>query len=375
MVSGTMTPDPNGRGTGSVSPVPPTRNCRMSIRTVVVCEAQVPFVTGGAEYLVRALVTQLTTHGFSTERVRLPFKEYPKEEILPHAAAWRLIDLSESNGKPIDLVISTKFPTYFARHPNKVVWLIHQCRAAYELCGTQFSDFDHADADVGLRERIIHLDRQMLDECQKRFTIAANTATRLQHFNGIDAEPLYHPPLLADQLRAGDYGNYVLSVGRLESIKRIDLALRAMQYVDPPTRLIVVGDGSQRRDLETLAVTLNVSDRVTFLGRVDDPQLIDLYADALTVLYAPYDEDYGYITLEAFLSRRPVITATDSGGTLEFVRDGVNGIVCEPTAEAIGCAVNAFGSDRRQAAEYGGAGFERARTINWDGVIEKLTSP
>ena len=198
MVSGTMTPDPNGRGTGSVSPVPPTRNCRMSIRTVVVCEALVPFVTGGAEYLVRALVTQLTTHGFSTERVRLPFKEYPKEEILPHAAAWRLIDLSESNGKPIDLVISTKFPTYFARHPNKVVWLIHQCRAAYELCGTQFSDFDHADADVGLRERIIHLDRQMLDECQKRFTIAANTATRLQHFNGIDAEPMYHPPLLAD---------------------------------------------------------------------------------------------------------------------------------------------------------------------------------
>ena len=122
-------------------------------------------------------------------------------------------------------------------------------------------------------------------------------------------------------------------------------------------------------------MTLKVSDRVTFLGPVDDTQLIDLYADALAVLYAPYDEDYGYITLEAFLSRKPVITATDSGGTLEFVRDGVNGIVCEPTAEAIGCAVNAFGSDRRQAAEYGGTGFERARTISWDGVIEKLTTP
>ena len=374
MVSGTMTPEPNGRGPGACLPSLSPATCRMSIRTVVVCEAQVPFVTGGAEYLVRSLVDQLTKHGFSTELVRLPFKEYPKEEILPHAAAWRLIDLSESNGKPIDVVISTKFPTYFVRHPNKVVWLIHQCRAAYELSGTKFSDFDHTDTDVGLRERIINLDRQMMEECQKRFTIAENTATRLRHFNGLDAEPLYHPPPLADRLRPGDYGDYVLSVGRLEPIKRIDLALRAMQHVDPPTCLIVAGDGSQREDLEKLAVTLDVSDRVAFLGPVDDTQLIDLYAGALTVLYAPYDEDYGYVTLEAFLSRTPVITATDSGGTLEFVRDGVNGIVCEPTAEALGCAINLFASDRKRAAEYGGAGFERARAISWDGVIEKLTS-
>ena len=162
--------------------------------------------------------------------------------------------------------------------------------------------------------------------------------------------------------------------GGSSRFKRIDLALRAIQHVDPPTRLVVVGDGSQREDLESLAATLKVSDRVTFLGLVDDTQLIDLYAGALTVVYAPYDEDYGYITLEAFLSRKPVITATDSGGTLEFVRDGVNGIVCEPTAEAIACAVNVFASDRRQAGEYGGTGFERARTISWDGVIEKLTS-
>ena len=347
----------------------------MSIRTVVVCQAQVPFVTGGAEFHVLALVEQLKKHGFSTEIVRLPFKEYPKEEILPHAAAWRLIDLSESNGEPIDLVIGTKFPTYFVRHPNKIVWLIHQCRAAYELCGTTFSNFDHTDEDVGVRERIIDLDRQMLGECQKRFTNAANTATRLRHFNGLDAEPLYHPPPLADRLRPGDYGGYVLSVGRLEPIKRIDLALRALQHVDPPTRLVVVGDGSQRKDLEKLALKLDVSDRVTFLGPVDDAQLIDLYAGALAVLYAPYDEDYGYITLEAFLARKPVITASDSGGTLEFVRDNVNGIVCEPTAEAIGSAVNVFGSDRGLAADYGGTGFERARAISWDGVIEKLTSP
>ena len=345
----------------------------MSVRTVVVCEAQVPFVSGGAESHVGSLVDRLKEHGFLTELVRIPYREYPKEEILTHAAAWRLIDLTESNGEPIDLVISTKFPTYFVRHPNKVVWLIHQCRAAYELCGTPFSDFEHTDRDINVREQIIKLDRKMLEECRKRFTNASNTATRLSHFNGLDAEPLYHPPPLADRLRPGKYSNYVLTVGRLEPIKRFDLAIRAMQHVSS-TRLVVVGDGSQRRELEILAETLNVSDRIEFLGRVDDTELIKLYADALAVLYAPYDEDYGYITLEAFLAHKPVITASDSGGTLEFVEDGVNGNICDPTAEALGTAINHFADDRSIAAQCGDTGFDRAREITWDGVIEKLTT-
>jgi hypothetical protein len=107
----------------------------MAIETVVVCAAQVPFVRGGAEYLVEELVRQLRRHGCRAELVNVPFKWYPKEEILAHASAWRLIDLSESNGRPIDLAIATKFPTYFVRHPHKVTWLVHQYRAAYERIG------------------------------------------------------------------------------------------------------------------------------------------------------------------------------------------------------------------------------------------------
>ena len=98
----------------------------------------------------------------------MPFKWYPKHEILPHAAAWRLIDLSESNGRPIDLVIATKFPTYFVRHPRKVAWLIHQYRAAYELAGTPYSDFDHTPEDVALRERLVALDTEMLARVPSR---------------------------------------------------------------------------------------------------------------------------------------------------------------------------------------------------------------
>ncbi|HEY3885546.1 MAG TPA: glycosyltransferase family 4 protein, partial [Vicinamibacterales bacterium] len=331
-------------------------------------------VHGGAEIHVRELARELTARGYDTELVSVPFKWYPKDEILPHAAAWRLIDLSESNGRSIDLVIASKFPTYFVRHPNKVAWLIHQYRAAYELCGTPYSDFGHNERDVGLRDRLIRLDTEMLRECRRLFANAANTASRVRRFNGLEAEALYHPPRLAPRLRPGRFGDYVLAVGRIESVKRVDLLVAAMARVDAPIRLIVSGEGTQRAHVERLAAERGVADRVDFLGAVDDERLIELYAGALAVLYPPYDEDFGYVTLEAFLAHKPVITAADSGGPLEFVSDGVNGRVCDPEPGAFADAVNALAANRRRAAEMGDAGYERARTITWDGVIEKLVS-
>jgi glycosyltransferase involved in cell wall biosynthesis len=346
----------------------------MPVRTVIVCEAQVPFVHGGAEVHVRELTRELTARGYLAELVSIPFKWYPKEEILPHAAAWRLIDLSESNGRPVDLVIASKFPTYFVRHPNKVAWLIHQYRAAYELCGTVYSDFGHNEKDVGLRDTLMQLDTQMLGECRRLFANARNTANRVTKFNGLPAEPLYHPPRLASRLEPGPYGDYVLSVGRIESVKRVDLLVAAMAHVDRPIRLIVAGDGTQRANVERLASDLGVTDRVEFLGAVGDDTLVTLYRDALAVLYPPFDEDFGYVTLEAFLARKPVITATDSGGPNEFVVDGVNGFVCAPNAGELAAAINRLAADRPRAAALGDAGYEVAAGITWDGVIEKLTT-
>src|SRR5687767_1373765 len=203
----------------------------MAVKTVVVCEAQVPFVHGGAEVHVRELLRELIARGYDAELVSVPFKWYPKEEILPHAAAWRLLDLSESNGRPVDRVIASKFPTYFVRHPHKVAWLIHQYRAAYELCDTVYSDFFHREQDVGLRDTLVRLDTEMLSECRAIYANAQNTADRLKKFNGLHAQALYHPPQLAPRLRPGTYGNYVLSVGRIESVKRVDLIVRAMASV------------------------------------------------------------------------------------------------------------------------------------------------
>lgn len=344
----------------------------MAVQRIVVCEAQVPFVRGGAEYLVRTLVTELRRHGYDAELVSLPFKWYPKEELLAHAAAWRLIDLSESCGQSIDLVIASKFPTYFVRHPNKVTWLLHQYRAAYELCDTPYSEFTHSEGDIGLRDTLLRLDGEMLRECRRVFTISQNTGARLREFNGLDHETLYPPPPFADRLEPGPSGDYVLFVGRLESIKRPDLAVRAMCHVDRPIRLVMVGDGTHRQQTEALAESLGVSDRIDFPGSIGEQSLVDLYKGALAVLYAPYDEDYGYVTLEAFLARKPVITATDAGGPLEFVEHGVNGFICAPAPEEVAAAINRLAGDRARAASLGLAGFERARSITWDGVIEKL---
>lgn len=342
------------------------------IRTVLVCEAQVPFIHGGAELHVRGLVAELQRRGYRADIASVPFKWYPKGELLAQAAAWRMIDLSESNGQPIDMVVATKFPTYFVRHPNKVIWLFHQYRAIYDLMGTPYSEFDHTEGDVRLRDTLVALDNEVIPESKRIFTNARNTAARLAHYNGIEAEPLYHPPPLAGRITPGPLGDYVLSVGRLEGNKRVELVLRAMAHAGPRVRLVVVGEGILRTQLEETAAQCGVSDRVTWAGRTDDRTLIGLYAGALAIVFPPFDEDYGYITLEAFLARKPVVTTTDAGGPLEFVEDGVTGIIAEPTPESVGAAIARLAANRAKAQSLGDAGYDRAHAITWDGVVDRL---
>jgi len=338
---------------------------------IVVAEARVPFARDGAELHARSLVAQLRRRGHDAESVALPFHGR-KHELLEQACAWRMLNLSSSNARPIDVLIATRFPTWFARHPRKVVWLIHQHRAAYDLYATPYSDFTDSEDDRRLRNQIAAMDSQMFGECARIVTNAQNTADRLQRFNGIAARPLYHPPPIADRLRSGAYGEYVLLVSRLEPLKRVDLAIRAMAHVPMPVTLTIVGDGSQRAILEQEAVRAGVADRITFTGALWGDAVVDLYAGALGVIYAPFDEDYGYVTLEAFLAAKPVITARDSGGPLEFVRDGVNGLICDPDAAALAAAIGRIAADRSLAERLGRAGQSAARAITWDGVIEQL---
>ncbi len=347
----------------------------MAGRSICVCAVQAPFVIGGAEILVSELAGELRTRGYQVDVVNVPFKWYPVRDMIKQALIWRMMEVTESNGMPVDMVISTKFPSYLVRHPVKMTWLFHQHREVYDLYGTDYCSFTDDPEEQEIRQTIIRMDNKTLRESKAIYTISKNVSARLNRFNGIGSTHLYPPPHLAGRYRSGEFGDYALYAGRLDPLKRCNLLVETFRHVDPPARLVIAGRGPQLENLKRQAQRLGLEDRVEFAGFVPEETLLDLYAGAFAVLYAPVDEDYGYVTVEAFLSGKPVVTCTDSGGTLEFVEDGVSGCVVEPEPEAMADAVNRLYTDRRKARELGAAGGPTVRGIGWDRVIDALTEP
>ncbi len=344
------------------------------IRTIAVCAAQIPFFKGGAEAHVNGLIRELAKRQYEVDLINIPYKWYPRDQLLKSLEVWRLLDLSEANGKKIDLIITTKFPSYFAEHPNKVLWLFHQYRHLYDLWDTPYSDFDSSEeTDRRLRDQLVELDTEVLKTYKRIYTNAKNTAARLKKYNGIDSIPLYHPPHLAGRYYCAEDKGCILSVGRLDRLKRVDFLVRSLRFMDRRIKCRIAGTGPELENLKKLARASGVADRVEFLGFVPDDDLPELYAHATAVYFAPWDEDYGYVTLEAFLSQKPVITAFDSGGPLEFVEDGRNGVVIQSTDEKELAAKSEelfFNKDRCRS--YGRAGYEKVKDISWDTVIETL---
>ncbi|MDT7602802.1 MAG: hypothetical protein QOF61_799, partial [Acidobacteriota bacterium] len=209
------------------------------IRKVVICTTQVPFVSGGAESHAANLRAALRVAGYEAEIVALPFKWYPPEQIMRSVLAWRLVDLTESNGSPIDLVIGLRFPAYAVSHPNKVLWIIHQHRAAYNLAGTEFDDLLTYPDGARVSELVRHCDNEFIPEAKKVFANSATVAARLKQYNRIESEPLHHPPPRAARLRAGDVGDYAFFPSRLEAQKRQSLLIEAMQHTRTPVRAVV----------------------------------------------------------------------------------------------------------------------------------------
>jgi len=342
------------------------------MKRIVICASQVPFVRGGAELLVDGLRDALIERGHTVDVVSLPFAWQPHQLIAQSTLAWRLLDLTNVNAAPIDQVICTKFPSYAVRHPCKVIWLVHQHRQAYDWYGTPFSDFANTAEDRAVREQLLRIDRTTLGEAQRRYTISRNVSERLRRFNGLDSAPLYPPSRYAGRLRAGPYGDYILSDARLDAAKRLDLLLRALARTEHPIRCVLISTGPDRAQLEQLAADLGLGERVQFRGYVPDAELIDLYAEARAVYYAPFDEDYGFTTVQALTAARPVITTSDAGGVLEFVEDGANGFVATPEPQAIAARLDALAADAAVAARLGAAGPACVAEITWERVAAEL---
>lgn len=331
---------------------------------IAVCSPQVPFARGGAEILAERLTEELQARGHEADLVTIPFKWYPGTEVLSHALMWRLLDLEEVDGRRVDLVIATKFPSYVVRHPRKVVWLVHQFRQAYELDRTELGQFGESAEERALRRQVHELDRRTLGEAQRLCSISRNVSERLERTLGLDAEVVLPPPQALD-FHCDRYDDFILSVNRLDRAKRIDLLIEASKRGGFP--VVIAGDGPDRERLEALA-----NGHVRFAGRVSETELAELYATCRGVYYAPVDEDYGMVPYEAFLSEKPVVTTTDAGGPLDIVSDRRTGLVIEPRADALLEACRHLREHEDDARTWGRAGKAVAEQVTWDHAIERL---
>jgi glycosyltransferase involved in cell wall biosynthesis len=330
-------------------------------------------VWGGAELLAETLVGELERRGMEVEQIRIPLVTFPKRNVLQSALTWRLLDLGSPILPEVDLCVPVKFPAYAVRHPLKVPWLLHQFRDAYDIFDSSYYHFTQSREDLETREAVVEIDNVTLRECRHIYTISRNVSSRLLRYNGLKSEPLHPPPKHPERYRSGPFGDYVLSVGRLEAIKRVDLLVRSMARAPRNLRCLIVGEGSQRDALARLIEDLELSDRVHLLGQIEELQLLELYSRCRAVYYAPYDEDYGYVTVEAFLSCKPVLTCSDSGGPLEFVQDRKSGWILPPEVEAMAEVLAAVERGGPELAEMGRFGADLVRDITWDRVVACLT--
>jgi glycosyltransferase involved in cell wall biosynthesis len=339
---------------------------------IAVVNTQVPFVRGGAEQLAEWLVGRLREHGHSAELVRLPFWVAPPQTVLENALAAHFTRITGA-----DRVIALKFPSYYVPHDDKVLWVLHQHRPAYELWRSEFQQ-ELPDTTEGrfVRRTIFDADNRLLREVRRVYCISHVIARRMLTFNGFEPTVLYPPVGDEQRYHCDSPGNYVFLPSRLAPIKRQDLAVASMRHVTSDVRLVIAGPGDMEW-LSRIAADHDVADHVELLGGwMPEERKLELLAGCLGVLFPPHDEDYGYVTLEGFLASKPVITCTDSGGPVELVEDGVSGWVTEPDPRAIAERIDELAADRNRAARMGVAGRERVRTlgISWDHVVEELTA-
>jgi glycosyltransferase involved in cell wall biosynthesis len=341
---------------------------------IVICHTQVPFVRGGAEVLVDGLYDALGQAGHGVELVTIPFKWYPREQLEAQALAWRSLQVDHLNGRAVDLVICTKYPSWAVRHHRKVVWLVHQHRQAYDWFGTPLTDFGVSEEDRRARRVILETDALGLGEAERIYTISQNVANRLARFNGLTGHSLY-PPTHHDRYHNTGYGDYIFTISRLDKAKRIPLLLEALKKTRSGVRVVIAGSGPEEAALKEKVVALGLKSRVKFAGRVSDDEAVRLYAGALAVYYAPVDEDYGYVTVEGMRSSKPLLTLPDTGGVLEFVKDEVNGYICAGTAALANRMDQLYRDSRRElAALLGQAGLETSQRVpGWPEVVRVLT--
>jgi len=341
---------------------------------VLVLNNAAPFIRGGAEELADQLVARLNAiSGVEAELLRIPLRSEPAEGLIEQILLNQSLRLYQ-----VDRVVALKFPAYLIPHPNKVLWLLHQFRQAYDLYEAGTSYLCEHPSGARIVQLVRNADRKCFLKCRAIYTNSPVTQRRLLKFNGISSTVLYPPLLDPERFRGGQYGSYVFAGGRVGAGKRQHLLVEAMRMVKSDIRLVVAGpldDDEYGRKLRGVIHQYGLSSRVElkfgFHGRDEIARLVN---GALACVYIPIDEDsMGYVTMEAFCAAKAVLTVKDAGGVLELVHDGATGMVAEPDPNSIAIGLDRL-ADLSTAREMGLAAraLLEGKSLSWKYTIERL---
>lgn len=343
---------------------------------VLVVTSDVPFVEGGHRVIAAELKRALERAGHRAEVWTTPQNRFGRQ-FTAYLANW-CTDVGESgDGRPVDAVISLRYPSYAVRHPRHVCWLNHRMREYYDLWPAFRGRLSRkAIVKESIRRTLIRsADRHLLTRnVTKLYAQSKTIAARLMEIGEIPAEVLYPPPP-ERAYRTEGYEGFVLAVSRLHPLKRVDLLVKAMAKLQSKDfRAVIAGTGEAEEDLKRLASELGVAERIDFLGRIDEETLLDLYARCRGVFFAPFMEDYGFVTMEAFRSRKPVLTCMDSGGPAEIVSVGRSGYVLLPEAFQIAQQLDVWAANPDLARRMGEMGEADVRPVTWNACVGRLLS-
>lgn len=343
---------------------------------IAIVNAMAPYIYGGAEFMADSLRDKFVEYGHEAQVIRFHYSSYPIENIADGMLAARLTKIENT-----DRVIAFKFPAYLIPHPEKRLWLIHQFRQAYELENTEFDMFNAAANGPMIKQLIRDADNRYLKELEGNiYTNSKVVSDRLMRYNGISSSVLFPPLMNEKQYQSGEYGNYIFYPSRVNRSKRQYLAVEAMRHTKSNVKLVIAGKGDCKGDekfIKELIEKYELREKVTFVNRfISEQEKVDLFKDCLACLYIPYEEDsYGYVSLEAFQSKKAVISCTDSGGTDIVVATDKTGYLVQPTPEALAEAMDKLYENKKRAREMGHNGLPRLHElgISWENVVERFT--
>ena len=324
--------------------------------------------------IASALIHALRDAGHEAELLTTPTNRFGRQFAAYIATRFTDVELTGA-GDRVDRIISLRFPSYALKHPDHVCWLNHRMREYYDLWETWSNKLSwKGKIKEKMRRSSIHkADHYFLtSNLRKLYAQSKHIQQGLIHWGNIPSEVLYPPPPLRNY-EVALYGDFILSPSRLTPLKRVPLLIEAMARTRAG-RAIILGEGPDFERLKSLINQHSLNERVELLGHVSEEEMLILYSRCRAVFYAPYQEDFGLVTVESYQCKKPVITATDSGGPVELVQNKVSGFVCEPEPQSVATAIQQLFDDSGLAEKLGSAGFESIRDITWPKTIERLLS-